>query len=80
MKLISNLQSLLSRQRTADSGQRSVRLYHYHKEENGYKSRIHLRLDPDGHGTLIVNANQVVHFNPSAALMAYLILAILNCI
>jgi len=33
-----------------------------------------LRLDPDGHGTLIVNANRVMHLNPTAALMAYLIL------
>ena len=38
------------------------------------KSRIHLRLDPDGHGTLIVNANRILHLNPTAALMAYLIL------
>ncbi|MBT3321129.1 MAG: radical SAM protein [Anaerolineae bacterium] len=49
-------------------------LFHY-KHENGIeKSRIHLRLDPDGHGTLIVNANQVMHLNPTAALMAHLVL------
>jgi radical SAM protein with 4Fe4S-binding SPASM domain len=47
-------------------------LHHYEKNENGYRSRLHLRVDPDGHGTLIVNANRVVHFNPTAALMAYL--------
>ncbi len=65
--LIANLKSLVS-------GQRSVRLHHYLKEENGYKARLHLRIDPDGHGTLMVNANRVVHFNPTAALMAHLVL------
>jgi len=33
---------------------------------------MHLRIDPDGRGLLIVNANRVVHLNPSATLMAYL--------
>jgi len=46
-------------------------LHHYLRETAEERSRIHLRLDPDGHGTLIVNANQVVHLNPTAALMAY---------
>jgi radical SAM protein with 4Fe4S-binding SPASM domain len=49
-------------------------LYHYTRENEIEKSRIHLRLDADGHGTLIVNANRVMHLNPTAALMAYLIL------
>ncbi|MBA4380474.1 MAG: hypothetical protein C0393_07360, partial [Anaerolinea sp.] len=35
---------------------------------------MHLRLDADGHGTLIVNANRIMHLNPTAALMAYLLL------
>lgn len=35
---------------------------------------MHLRMDADGHGTLVVNANRVMHLNPTAALMAYLIL------
>jgi radical SAM protein with 4Fe4S-binding SPASM domain len=46
-------------------------VYHYRRENNAEKSRIHLRLDPDGHGTLIVNANRILHLNPTAALMAY---------
>jgi len=52
------------------------RLYHYVKEDELLceKSRIHLRIDPDGTGTLIVNANQIMHLNPTAALMAYLVL------
>jgi radical SAM protein with 4Fe4S-binding SPASM domain len=49
-------------------------LYHYTREDENEKSRIHLRLDADGNGTLIVNANRVMHLNPSAALMAWLIL------
>ena len=49
-------------------------LFHYRLEGEDEKSRVHLRLDPDGHGTLIVNANRIMHLNPTAALMAYLLL------
>ena len=49
-------------------------LYHYTREDEHEKSRVHLRIDPNGVGTLIVNANRVMHLNPTAALMAYLIL------
>ena len=49
-------------------------LYHYVRETEQEKSRIHLRIDPDGHGTLIVNASSVMHLNPTAAFMAWLIL------
>lgn len=52
----------------------SSRLFHYAIENPGEKSRVHLRMDADGHGTLVVNANRVMHLNPTAALMAYLIL------
>ncbi len=48
-------------------------LYHYAIENPGEKSRVHLRMDADGHGTLVVNANRVMHLNPTAALMAWLI-------
>ena len=47
-------------------------LYHYLRETESEKSRIHLRVDADGHGTLVVNANRVMHLNPTAALMAWL--------
>ena len=53
---------------------KSPSLYHYLRENETEKSRIHLRLDKDGHGTLVVNANRVMHLNPTAALMAYLLL------
>jgi radical SAM protein with 4Fe4S-binding SPASM domain len=49
-------------------------LYHYRVEHPGEQSRVHLRLDADGYGTLIVNANRILHLNPTAARMAHLIL------
>ena len=49
-------------------------VYHYRRDNPGEKSRVHLRLDPDGHGTLIINANRILHLNPTAALLAYYIL------
>ena len=52
----------------------SVGLYHYTRDTAEERSRIHLRLDPDGTGTLIVNANSVMHLNPTAAFMAWMTL------
>jgi MoaA/NifB/PqqE/SkfB family radical SAM enzyme len=49
-------------------------LYHYRREGAGEKVRLHLRLDPDGQGLLMVNASRVFHLNPTAASMAYLVL------
>lgn len=49
-------------------------LHHYVRENEEETSRIHLRIDADGHGTLIVNANSVMHLNPTAAYMAWLTL------
>lgn len=49
-------------------------LYHYQHQSLGERSRVHLRLDPDGSGLLLVNASRVVHLNPTAALMAYILL------
>ncbi len=45
-------------------------IYHYLRTAGENKKRIHLRIDPDGYATLLINANRVFHFNPSAALMA----------
>jgi radical SAM protein with 4Fe4S-binding SPASM domain len=66
------LTRLLDRKSFLDDPQSGV--HHYRREEEGEKSRIHLRIDPDGHGTLIVNANRILHLNPTAALMAFFIL------
>jgi radical SAM protein with 4Fe4S-binding SPASM domain len=63
------LKRLFNQRSTINAPQSGV--YHYRRENLDEKSRIHLRLDPDGHGTLIVNANRILHLNPTAALMAY---------
>lgn len=52
----------------------STGLFHYNIENPDEKARVHLRLDEDGSGTLIVNANRIMHLNPTAALMAKLVL------
>lgn len=70
----SQLQRRLTRGQRLETLDSGARLYHYTRENEREKSRIHLRIDPDGTGTLIVNANRVMHLNPTAALMAYLIL------
>ncbi|MEI7988680.1 MAG: radical SAM protein [Chloroflexota bacterium] len=49
-------------------------LYHYLRERCDDRSRLHLRVDPDGRGTLLVNASRLFHLNPTAASMAYLTL------
>ncbi|MDY6868048.1 MAG: radical SAM protein [Chloroflexota bacterium] len=47
-------------------------IYHYRQEEGDGKTRLHLRVDPDGSGLLVINADRVVHLNPSAVMMVYL--------
>ena len=49
-------------------------VYHFAREQDGEKSRIHLRVDADGSGLLIVNASRVFHLNPTAIFMASLVL------
>ena len=49
-------------------------MYHYRREDGADKTRLHLRIDPDGRGLFIINTNQVIHLNPSAALMTHLYL------
>ncbi len=49
-------------------------LYHFEYQEDGSRSRIHLRVDADGQGILLINAARIFHLNSSATLMAYLIL------
>ncbi|MBN2258070.1 MAG: radical SAM protein [Anaerolineaceae bacterium] len=46
-------------------------IYHFTRERPGTRSRVHLRIDPDGHGTLIVNAARFYHLNLTATHMAY---------
>lgn len=49
-------------------------VYHYLRENNQGKTRLHLRIEPDGNGLLLVNASRVYHLNPTAAFMASLAL------
>jgi radical SAM protein with 4Fe4S-binding SPASM domain len=49
-------------------------LLHYERCTQDERSRLHLRLDPDGSGLLLVNASRVLHLNPTAAYMARLAL------
>ncbi len=72
MTLISNIKNIFQTPSTVHGP--SSGLYHYVKEDEHEKSRIHLRLDEDGTGTLIVNASSVMHLNPTAAFMAWMIL------
>jgi radical SAM protein with 4Fe4S-binding SPASM domain len=48
-------------------------LYHFERHwEDCERSRVHLRIEPDGNGLLLVNASRVIHLNPTATYMAYL--------
>lgn len=49
-------------------------IYHFQREIGPEKSRVHLRLEADGHGLLLVNAARAFHLNPTAAHMAWLLL------
>lgn len=75
---LANFQALLAnlrnKNRTACRLPPHPSLHHYERQETGERSRIHLRLDADGQGLLLVNANRIIHLNSTAALMAYLIL------
>lgn len=41
---------------------------------DGTEARVHLRLEPDGRGLLLVNANRAYHLNETAAFLAWLTL------
>jgi len=49
-------------------------LYHYLHDQGEEKARIHLRVEADGSGLLLVNASRAYHLNPTAAHLAYLCL------
>jgi len=49
-------------------------MYSYKRSGEGFEAQIHLRVDADGPALLLVNANRVLHLNPSAAFMAWLAL------
>jgi uncharacterized radical SAM superfamily Fe-S cluster-containing enzyme len=49
-------------------------LHHYERQTEHERARLHLRIDADGSGQLLVNASRVVHLNPTAAYMTRLAL------
>ncbi|MGA2110803.1 MAG: PqqD family peptide modification chaperone [Anaerolineales bacterium] len=67
-------QNQISREKARPSPAQG-RINHYEYRSEAQRSRIHLRFEQDGSGTLLVNASQVFYLNPTAALMARLILA-----
>lgn len=73
MGIFNNLRSRISLLR-AEPGLEApgAGIYHYLREKPGSKVRVHLRVEGDGRGLLLVNANRVFHLNPTAAYMAYL--------
>lgn len=77
MKSLPELGSQLRALVTAGSNQPrrpAPGVYHYLRENDLEKSRVHLRIEADGHGLLLVNAARAFHLNPTAAYMAYLAL------
>lgn len=68
-----NLKSILSRNHPESPVVKppTTGVYHFLRESPEEKNRLHLRIDPDGTGTLLINASRIFHFNPSAASMAY---------
>ncbi len=50
-------------------------LYAFRRDRPGEQTRVHLRIDPDGQGLLMVNASRVYHLNPTGASMAFLALS-----
>ncbi len=50
-------------------------LHAYEFRDNGGRVRVHLRLEGDGRGLLVVNADRVLHLNQTAAEYARLVLA-----
>jgi organic radical activating enzyme len=49
-------------------------MYHYQAPPNDPRNyRLHLRIDPDGSGTLIINAATILHLNQTATEYAYYI-------
>ncbi len=44
------------------------------QQSDAEKSRVHLRVEPDGSGLILINAKHLLHLNPTAVFMASLVL------
>jgi radical SAM protein with 4Fe4S-binding SPASM domain len=49
-------------------------LHAYTQQVDGGRTQLHLRVEPSGHGLLLINANRALHLNPTATLLAWLTL------
>lgn len=49
-------------------------LYKFDRIDPNSKSRIHLRVDEDHSGLLVINASKIIYLNKTALLMAHLYL------
>lgn len=76
MNPISNLKVLFSspRGKHAFPALPQPGVHHYLRQDESGKVRLHLRVEKDGHGMLLVNAARNYFFNPTATYMAYLVL------
>jgi radical SAM protein with 4Fe4S-binding SPASM domain len=45
-------------------------LYHYRGQQDGQFFRLHLRIEPDARGVLVINASKILHLNQTAAELA----------
>jgi radical SAM protein with 4Fe4S-binding SPASM domain len=69
MKLKRNLH-----ERKRNDGVPGPGLFSYTRQQNGDRSHLHLRVENDGAGLLLINASRAVHLNPTAALMVWMLL------
>ena len=74
-RLINRLRALLGITSPAEHRLPNPGLHHFKYMHDGEESRIHLRIDTDGSGIIMVNANRILHLNPTAVHMAYLALS-----
>ena len=70
-RLTHSLQQIKTRWMPPVLGAPNPGLYHFERQKPEERTRIHLRVDPDGSGLLWVNASRVLHLNPTAVAMAY---------
>lgn len=49
-------------------------LHAYTQRLDGGRTQLHLRVEANGHGLLLINANRALHLNPTATLLAWLVL------
>jgi len=60
--------------RLPESGAMTPGLYHFTRDADGFLSRFHLRVEPDGSGLLVANASAVCRLSASGVFMAHAML------